>query len=35
MEGPWLGIGIMAAMVIGIVWWIIWAMRADKADKKK
>jgi len=35
MEGPWLGIVIMTAMVAGLVWWIWWAMRADKGDVKK
>ena len=31
MEGPWLGIGIMVAMVAGLVWWCWWAMRKDKS----
>jgi nitrogen fixation-related uncharacterized protein len=38
MEGPWFGIVIMVAMVVGIVWWVIWAMRSgkvDDTDKKK
>ena len=34
MQGPWLGIGIMAAMVVGLVWWCWWAMRGDKEGKE-
>jgi hypothetical protein len=26
----WFGITIMAAMTIGLVWWIVWVMRKDK-----
>jgi hypothetical protein len=33
MEGPWLGIVIMVAMVAGIGVWIWYAMRADKTGK--
>jgi hypothetical protein len=32
MDGPWLGLGIMAAMVVGLVWWCWWAMRKDKTE---
>jgi cbb3-type cytochrome oxidase subunit 3 len=30
MEGPWLGIVIMTLMVVGLVWWIWWAMKKNK-----
>jgi hypothetical protein len=33
MQGPWLGIVIMAAMVIGLVWWCWWAMAKGKEQK--
>jgi hypothetical protein len=33
MEGPWLGIGVMVAMVVGLVWWCVWAIRKDKNKK--
>ncbi len=33
MEGPWLGILVMVAMVVGLVCWCIWAIRKDKKEK--
>ncbi len=30
LEGPWLGMGIMGAMIVGLVWWCWWAMMKDK-----
>jgi len=33
MDGPWFGIAIMLAMVVGLVWWCWWAMRKDKDEK--
>jgi len=35
MQGPWLGIALMAAMILGLVWWCWWAMSKDKKDKKE
>jgi hypothetical protein len=26
----WFGLSIMLAMIVGLVWWFIWAMRRDK-----
>ncbi len=34
MEGPWFGIVVMVAMVVGLVWWCIWAVRRDKREKE-
>jgi hypothetical protein len=34
MEGPWIGLGIMGVMVVGVTWWIIWTVRKDK-DKEE
>ena len=34
MQGPWLGIGIMVAMVVGLIWWCWWAMRSNKEEDK-
>jgi hypothetical protein len=33
-NSAWPGIIIMAAMVVGLVWWIVWAIRKDKAANK-
>jgi hypothetical protein len=33
MEGPWLGMGIMAVMIIGLIWWCWWAMVKGKKEK--
>ncbi len=33
MDGPWVGMLVMAAMVVGLVWWCIWAIRRDKKEK--
>ena len=33
MDGPWFGIAIMLAMVVGLVRWCWWAMRKDKDEK--
>lgn len=30
----WYGVAIMAALVIGLVWWMIWAMRKGKEEDK-
>jgi hypothetical protein len=30
MEGPWLGLGIMVVMIVGVTGWIIWTVRKDK-----
>lgn len=35
MNGPWLGLGIMVAMIVGLVWWCWWAMRKGGDEKKK
>jgi Flp pilus assembly protein TadB len=35
MEGPWLGMGIMAAMIVGLIWWVWWVMRKGRNDKGK
>lgn len=32
MEGPWLGIIIMSALVLGLGWWIWNMMRKDKEE---
>jgi membrane protein DedA with SNARE-associated domain len=32
MEGPWFGIIIMLAIVVGLGWWIWKTMRKDKDD---
>jgi heme/copper-type cytochrome/quinol oxidase subunit 4 len=29
----WFGIVIMVAMVVGIIWWMVWAMKKDKAKE--
>jgi heme/copper-type cytochrome/quinol oxidase subunit 4 len=34
MEGPWFGIVIMTAMVVGLVWWIWHTVRSDKKEKE-
>lgn len=34
-EGPWLGLGIMLAMVVGLVWWCLWVYRKSKNDSEK
>jgi hypothetical protein len=34
MQGPWLGIGLMAAMLLGLVWWCWWAMSKGKKGKE-
>jgi len=34
LQGPWLGIIIMGAMIVGLIWWCWWAMVKDK-DKKE
>lgn len=31
----WYGVAIMAALVIGLVWWMIWAIRRGKKEEKK
>ncbi len=33
MEGPWLGLGVMVAMVVGLVIWCVWAFRKDKKGR--
>ena len=35
MEGPWLGLGIMLAMIVGLVWWCWWMMRKNRNEKEK
>jgi cbb3-type cytochrome oxidase subunit 3 len=30
MEGPLFGIVIMTLMVVGLVWWIWWAVKQNK-----
>jgi hypothetical protein len=30
----WFGLSIMGAMVIGLIWWCIWASRSDKARQE-
>jgi hypothetical protein len=30
MDGPWLGLGIMIVMIVGLVAWCVWAMRGKK-----
>ncbi len=32
MEGPWLGLFILVAMVVGLVWRCIWVFRKDKKE---
>lgn len=32
MEGPWFGIIIMSALVVGLVWWIWNMMRKSKEE---
>jgi hypothetical protein len=32
MEGPWLGIIIMSALVVGLGWWIWDMMRKNKEE---
>jgi hypothetical protein len=34
LQGPWLGIVIMSAMIIGLIWWCWWAMVKDKEKKE-
>ena len=34
-EGPWLGLGIMVAMIMGLVWWCFWAVRKGRNVKEK
>ncbi len=26
----WFGLSLMVAMVVGLVWWMVWAMKKDK-----
>jgi hypothetical protein len=35
MDGPWLGLGIMSVMIVGLVWWCWWAMRSGRKEKEK
>jgi hypothetical protein len=28
----WLGLTIMLVMVVGLIWWIVWAMRKGKKE---
>ncbi len=30
----WPGLLIMLAMVVGLVWWMVWAMKKDKSKEK-
>ena len=30
----WFGIVIMLALVVGIIWWMVWAMKKDKEKSK-
>ncbi len=32
-EAMWFGLIIMLAMVVGLVWWCVWAVRRDKATE--
>jgi hypothetical protein len=29
-SGQWLGVAIMLAMCLGLIWWIVWAVRKGK-----
>jgi len=31
----WFGLAIMVAMVVGLVWWFVWAMRRDDKVEEK
>ncbi len=28
----WFGLSLMVAMVAGLVWWMVWAMKKDKKE---
>jgi hypothetical protein len=30
-EGPWLGIILMSALIVGLIWWILKTMKQDKS----
>lgn len=34
MQGPWLGIVLMLGMIVGLVWWVWWAVRKEKDEKE-
>jgi hypothetical protein len=29
----WLGLTIMLVMVVGLIWWIVWAVRKGKKEE--
>jgi heme/copper-type cytochrome/quinol oxidase subunit 2 len=31
----WFGLSIMLAMVVGLVWWCVWAYRSDKVRQDR
>ncbi len=33
MDGPWLGLGIMVVMIVGLIWWCWWAVVKGKNEK--
>jgi len=30
----WYGIVLMLAMAVGLIWWMVWAMKKDKEKSK-
>ncbi len=30
----WVGLSIMVAMIIGLIWWCVWAYRRDSAQQE-
>jgi len=35
MQGPLFGLIVMGAMIVGLVWWCLWAMRSDRKKNKE
>jgi hypothetical protein len=31
----WFGVVVMLAMIVGLIWWCIWAVRRDKKTEEK
>jgi len=30
--GQWLGLAIMLVLCVGLIWWIVWAVRKGKKE---
>jgi hypothetical protein len=32
--GQWLGLAIMVAMCVGLIWWLVYVMKKEKKEKE-